>query len=283
VIGRFWKLFGKKYLFDHHDLSPEMYEAKFGEGGFLHKALLWLERMTFTTADVCITTNESHKRLAVERGGMDPDDVYVVRSGPDLARFSVYEPDPKWRSGAEHAIAYLGDISDQDGVDLLVQAMAVLKDRGRDDIHCVVIGGGSAWEAVKHLAAAEGVADRMTFTGTVSDEDLCRILSSVDAGVDPVPKNNWSDKSTMNKIVEYMYFGLPVVAFDLTEARFSALDAGRFAEPNNIDALATTITDVLDDDVARKAMSEYGAKRLREELAWEHSIPPLVAAYERIL
>ena len=123
----------------------------------------------------------------------------------------------------------------------------------------------------------------MTFTGTVSDEDLCRILSSVDVGVDPVPKNNWSDKSTMNKIVEYMYFGLPVVAFDLTEARYSALDAGRFAKPNDVEALATTITDVLDDEVARKAMSDYGAKRLREELAWEHSVPRLIAAYEKVL
>jgi glycosyltransferase involved in cell wall biosynthesis len=284
ALARLWRLGGKRFLFDHHDLSPEMYSAKFdGEAGLIHRALLMMERATFSTADVVITTNESHKAIAVERGSMDPEDVFVVRSGPDLARFSRFDPDPAWRGEAKHAIAYLGDISAQDGVAGLMEALHVIKhEMYRDDVHCVVIGGGSALDDVKAVAAREGVADICTFTGIVSDEDLCRILSSVDIGVDPVPKNDWSDKSTMNKIVEYMYFGLPVVSFDLAEAMYSAGDAGVYATENSPLGLATVIVDLLDDPDRREAMGELGRRRLEDELAWQHSVPPLLSAYEAV-
>ena len=285
VLARLWSVAGKPFLFDHHDLSPEMYAAKFGSsGGAVHRALMFMERETFRTAHVVITTNQSHKRLAVERGGMDPDAVFVVRSGPDLARFDRYDPDPVWRNGRKHAIAYLGDISAQDGVTGLMEAMQVIKhELHRDDVQCVVIGGGSALDEVKAASRDLAVDDMVTFTGVVSDEDLCRILSSVDVGVDPVPRNDWSDKSTMNKIVEYMYFGLPVVAFDLTEARYSAERAGAFAAEHTPASLAETIIDVLDDDDRRADMGEFGMRRLEEELAWQHSIGPLLAAYERVM
>ncbi len=284
VLGVFWKLFGKRFVFDHHDLSPEMYQAKFGEAeGFLYRLLLRFERATFRAADVAIATNHSHRRLAIERGGMDPARVHVVRSGPDLARFTRYPPDPEWKKGKAHLIAYLGEIGTQDGVDGLVGTARIMRDDlGRRDFHCVVIGGGPHQPAVKALAAETGVAELFTFTGVVSDDELCRILSTADIGVDPVPKNDWSDKSSMNKVVEYMYFGLPVVTYDLTEARYTAEDAGAYAAGHTEADLANAIADVLDDPDRRSEMSTYGRRRIENELAWQHSVPHLLAAYDLV-
>jgi glycosyltransferase involved in cell wall biosynthesis len=283
-LGRFWKLFGKRFLFDHHDLSPEMYQVKFGAAaGPALAGLRFLERQTFRAADLVVTTNESHKRIATERGGVPPEDVYVVRSGPDLGRLTVYPPDPAWRRGKRHLLVYLGEICKQDGVDHLVRAVKLLRDElGRDDLHCVLVGGGPHQPAIKAYAEEIGVAELCTFTGRVSDDDLCRILSSADVGVDPDPKNDWSDKSTMNKIMEYMFFGLPIVAYDLTEARVSAGRAALFSEPNNERALATGIAELLDDEARRREMGQGGRERVRTELAWEHSAPVLLAAYDRL-
>jgi glycosyltransferase involved in cell wall biosynthesis len=283
-LGRFWKLFGKRFLFDHHDLSPEMYQVKFGSaGGPALAGLRFLERQTFAAADLVVTTNESHKRIATARGGVAPEDVYVVRSGPDLGRLTVYPPDDAWRRGKRHLIVYLGEICKQDGVDHLVRAVKLLRDElGRDDVHCVLVGGGPHQPAVKAYAEEIGVAELCTFTGRVSDDDLCRILSSADLGVDPDPKNDWSDYSTMNKIMEYMFFGLPIVAYDLTEARVSAGGAALFTEPNNERALAAGIAELLDDEDRRREMGRGGRERVRKELAWEHSAPVLLAAYDRL-
>jgi glycosyltransferase involved in cell wall biosynthesis len=283
-LGRFWKLFGKRFLFDHHDLSPEMYQVKFGSaGGPALAGLRFLERQTFAAADLVVTTNESHKRVATERGGVAPEDVYVVRSGPDLGRLTVYPPDDAWRRGKRHLIVYLGEICKQDGVDHLVRAVKLLRDElGRDDVHCVLVGGGPHQPAIKAYAEEIGVAEACTFTGRVSDDELCRILSSADVGVDPDPKNDWSDKSTMNKIMEYMFFGLPVVAYDLTEARVSAGGAALFTEPNSERALAAGIAELLDDQARRREMGRQGRERVRTALAWEHSAPVLLAAYDRL-
>ena len=230
-----------------------------------------------------ITTNQSHERIAIERGGVASGDVYVVRSGPDLERLTVYTPDPAWRNGRRHLIAYLGEICKQDGVDHLVRAVKLLRDEfGRDDIHCVLIGGGPHQPSVKAYAEEIGVAELCTFTGRVSDDELCRILSSADLGVDPDPKNDWSDKSTMNKIMEYMFFGLPVVAYELTEHRVSAGPAALFAEPNSERALAGRIVELLDDPARRRCMGRAGMPGSRAVLAWEHSAPVLLAAYDRL-
>jgi len=284
LLGWFWRLFGKRFLFDHHDLSPEMYAAKFGRStGLMYRGLLFLERMTFKTADVVITTNESHKKIAQHRGDLAADDVYIVRSGPDLDRFKVYDPDPSWKKGKAQALVYLGEMCKQDGVDHLVRAVAILRDElGHDDFHAVFVGGGPEQPLIKAYADEVGVGDLCTFTGRVSDEDLCRILSSADVAVDPDPKNNWSDKSTMNKIMEYMLFGLPIVAYALTEHRVSAQDAAIYAEPNSERALAAEISTLLRSPEKRKEMSEYGASRVREKLVWQHSVPPLLAAYDAI-
>jgi glycosyltransferase involved in cell wall biosynthesis len=282
-LGLFWRLFGKVFLFDHHDLSPEMFAAKFGrDRGPLHRGLLFLERMTFRAAQVVIATNESHKALAVARGGKPPDEVYIVRSGPDLDRFMIRERAPRWSHGKRFLLAYLGEICEQDGVDHLVRAMKVLRDEfGRRDVQCVLMGGGPHQPAVARYATEIGVGECCTFTGRVSDDVLCEVLSSADIGVDPDPKTPWSDKSTMNKVVEYMFFGLPVAAYDLHETRVSAGAAGAYAAANDERALALTICGLLDDPAARRSMGEAGRRRVLDSLAWTYSVPPLLAAYER--
>ena len=289
-LAWFWRAFGKKFIFDHHDLSPEMFAAKFdrpatrADGGTLFRALLFLERMTFKAAQVVITTNESHKRIAVARGGKRPEDVFIVRSGPDLSRFKAYPRDDKWRGGKPYLIAYLGEICKQDGVDHLVRAVKILRDElGRKDVHCIFMGGGPHQKAIAEYAVEMGVTDICHFTGRVSDEDLCRVLSSADLGIDPDPKNAWSDQSTMNKVIEYMYFGLPVLAYDLHETRVSAGDAGMFVTANDERALAEGIVTLLDDPERRRSMAEFGQKRVREALAWSYSVPPLLAAYRTVL
>ena len=281
ALALLWRLAGKKFIFDHHDLSPEMYEAKFGEvGGLVHRLLLFMERRSFRTADVALATNESHRAVAIDRGGMDPDRVFIVRSGPDLKRLTVYPPDRSWAKSKEHVLAYLGDISAQDGVDGLVRVVALLSQR-RDDFHTVVIGGGSAWEDLKRYAEVMGVAHLFTFTGVVSDEVLCQALSSATVAVDTVPKNPWSDRSTMNKIMEYMYFGLPIVAYDLTETIRSGGEAVLTASSGDESEFADAIHRLIDDPGRRMTMSEAGRARIEDSLSWEHSVPHLLSAYQR--
>jgi glycosyltransferase involved in cell wall biosynthesis len=239
--------------------------------------------MTFRAADVVITTNESHKRIAQERGGVAPENVFVVRSGPDLGRFRVYDPDPTWKRGKPFLLVYLGEMCKQDGVDHLVRAVRILReDLQRDDVHAVFVGGGPEQPMIRAYADEQGVGDLCTFTGRVSDDDLCRILSSADIAVDPDPKTAWSDRSTMNKIMEYMFFGLPIVSYDLTEHRVSARDAALYVESNSERALAEGVNELLNDPGRRKRMSELGGRRVREKLVWQHSVPHLLAAYEAV-
>jgi glycosyltransferase involved in cell wall biosynthesis len=284
LLGRFWRLFGKRFLFDHHDLSPEMYAAKFErESGPMYKGLLLLERLTFKTADVVVTTNESHKQIALGRGGLAPADVFIVRSGPDVDRFKVYPADTTWKKGKPFLLAYLGEMCKQDGVDHLVRAVRILREvLKRDDVQAIFVGGGPEQPVIKAYADQEGVGDICTFTGRIGDDELCRILSSADLAIDPDPKTNWSDKSTMNKIMEYMFFGLPIVCYDLTEHRVSAQDAALYVQANSEWALAHGINALLDDPLRRACMSKYGAKRVREKLVWQHSVPPMLAAYDAI-
>ena len=284
LLGWFWRLFGKVFLFDHHDLSPEMYRAKFGGDGLILDILLWLEKQTFRLADVVVTTNQSHKEIAIARGGKRPEDIYIVRSGPQLGRFTIYPPDAAWRQGKSHLLVYLGEICKQDGVDHLIRALKQLVERyGFRDFHCVLIGGGQHQPVIQSYAHEIGIASHCTFTGRIPDEALCRILSSADIAIDPDPKNDWTDKSTMNKILEYMFFGLPIVCYDLREARVSAGDAARYVEPNDERALARGIMELRDDASARRRMQEIGMERVRTTLAWDYSVPPLLAAYDAAL
>lgn len=285
-LGWLSRAFGKKFLFDHHDLSPEMFDAKAdGDSSkILRRGLLRLERETFRAAQMVITTNESHKAIATGRGKMAPDDVVVVRSGPDLTRLEKVEPNPEWKNGKDYLVAYLGEICEQDGVDHLIRAMKVVRDDlGRNDVHCVLMGGGPHQPAIKEYAAEIGVDDICQFTGRISDEGLCEVLSTADVGADPDPLTPWSNQSTMNKIMEYMYFELPIASYDLKEARVSAADAAVYAEPNNERALADAIVELLDSPEERQKMGAIGRERIVEKLSWEHSEPHLLAAYEELL
>lgn len=284
VLARALRLGGTRFLFDHHDLSPEMYRAKFAEPRpLIHRALLWLERRTYRAADGVLATNESYRRIVSARTGYDPDRVTVVRSGPSLDRFTRMEPDPSLRRGRRHLLVFLGEVGEQDGVDALIRVVRRLVDDGVD-VHCLVIGGGPHQPVIRDYADELGVADHCTFTGRISDDaELSRLLSSADVGVVPDPNTDWSRSSTMNKVMEYMFFGMPVAAFDLPETRVSAAGAAVYARPDDVEDLARVITELLEDPDRRARLGGIGMTRVTEELAWEHSVTPLLGAYKQVL
>lgn len=281
LIGGFFKLFfGKKFLFDHHDINPELYEAKFGRRDFFWKLMVWLERMTFKTADVSIATNESYKKIAIERGGMNPARVYVVRSGPKLDRLKIIPPVEALKHGRRYLVGYVGVMGKQEGIDLLLQAARhIVKEMGRDDVHFGLVGGGTSLDEMKQMAADLGIADYVTFTGRVPDQALLEMLNTADVCVNPDVANEMNDKSTMNKIMEYMALGKPVVQFDLTEGRFSAQEASLYAAKNDPVDMARKIVELLDEPERRARMGEFGRNRVVNELEWEYEAPKLLAAY----
>ncbi|MCP3853182.1 MAG: glycosyltransferase family 4 protein [Actinomycetia bacterium] len=283
-LGLLARATGTRFVFDHHDLSPEMYRAKFKRGpDLVYRALLFLERRTYRSANAVITTNESYREIVTARTGTPPEIATIVRSGPSVARFQKHEPDLTLRRGSEHLMVFLGEIGEQDGVETLIQVAAVLRERGVD-VHTLVIGDGPALQSTQELADRLGVAGHCTFAGRVSDDDqLSRMLSSADVGVVPDPNTDWSRHSTMNKVMEYMFFGLPVAAFDLIETRFSAQGAALYARPDDIDDLASVTQRLLEDPELRVAMGQVGEDRLHEELSWEHSVPELLGLYRRLL
>jgi len=280
LIGGFYRLFGKKFVFDHHDLNPELYEAKFGRRDFLYRLLLRLERWTFRTADVSIATNESYRRIALERGGMHPDRVFVVRSGPDLERLQIQPPDESLKRGRNHLVGYVGVMGRQEGIDLLLHAVrVVVQCYAREDVHFGLVGGGTSLEEMRELAHDLGVAQYVTFTGRVPDAELLAMLNTADVCVNPDRACALNDKSTMNKIMEYMALAKPVVQFDLAEGRYSAEDAALYARPDDPVDLAAKILELLDDAPRRERMGRIGRARVEHELAWRHQAPRLLAAY----
>ncbi|MGQ0543914.1 MAG: glycosyltransferase family 4 protein [Betaproteobacteria bacterium] len=283
LVGGFWKLSGKKFLFDHHDASPELYEAKFGRRGLFHKLLLFLEKLTFRTADVSIATNESYKRIATTRGGMAPEKVFVVRSGPSLERMKVLPPVERLKCGKTYLVGYVGVMGRQEGIDYLLRAAAhLVHDRGRRDVHFGLVGGGTSLEAMRRLAAELGLGEHVTFTGRVSEREMLEMLNTADVCVNPDVANEMNDISTMNKVMEYMALGKPLVQFDLAEGRVSAQEASLYARRNNAFDLGMKILQLLDDPAKRKAMGEFGRRRVLEALEWRHEAPKLLAAYEAL-
>ena len=283
VIGRLFKLFGKRFVFDHHDINPELYEAKFGRRDFFYRLLCRLERMTFRTADISIATNESYRRVAIERGGMTPERVHVVRSGPDLKRLARVPPDESLKRGRRYLVGYVGVMGRQEGIDLLLRAVRyVVFSQKRTDIHFGLVGGGPELAALERYAAELGIAGYVTFTGRIPDAALLRWLNTADVCVNPDVANEMNDKSTMNKIMEYMALGKPIVQFDLTEGRFSALEASWYARRNDEVDLANKIMVLLDTPAERERMGEYGRNRVVNALAWNHEAPKLLHAYEQL-
>lgn len=270
IIGLFFKFFcRKKFVFDHHDINPELYIAKFGRKDFLYKIMLWWERLTFFTADYSIATNESYKRIAIERGKMSPDRVAVVRSGPSLERLKRVPPNPEWKKGKKYLVGYLGVIGQQEGIDhLLAAAHHMIHGGNRRDTHFVIIGGGTELNAMKEECRRLDLDAHVTFTGRIPDEPMIEALCTADVCVNPDIANEMNDKSTMNKIMEYMALGKPIVQYDLTEGRFSAQRASLYAEKNNPVDLGDKISHLLDNPELRKEMGEFGIKRVHNELHW---------------
>jgi glycosyltransferase involved in cell wall biosynthesis len=279
-----FKLFGVRYIFDHHDINPELYEAKFNKRGFFWQLMVLFEKLTFMVADVSIATNHSYRKIAIERGGMAPDRVHVVRSGPDLSKLKRVAPVDRWKNGRAHMVGYVGVMGEQEGIDLLIDAVEhIVRGMGREDIQFELVGGGPALAELKALTAARGLGDFITFTGRAPDADLFEVLSTMDLGVNPDRVNAMNDKSTMNKIMEYMSLGKPMVQFDLTEGRYSAQEASLYAEANNPVDMAEKIVALVDDPAARERMGAYGRERVVNELNWQHQITPLLAAYRQAL
>ena len=283
LIGGFFRLFGKKFLFDHHDLNPELYEAKFGRRDFFYRLMLKLEYWTFRSADVSIATNESYRRVAMGRGRMPPERVFVVRSGPSLERLKILPPDGRLKRGRRYLVGYVGVMGKQEGIDYLLRAARhIVFDLGRSDVHFGLVGGGTSLEEMKALAQELGVADYVTFTGRVPDGEMLAMLNTADVCVNCDVVNELNDKSTMNKIMEYMALGKPIVQFDLAEGRYSARRASLYAQKNDAVDLAAKIVGLLDDPARRLEMGKYGRSRVENELEWRHEAPKLLAAYEAL-
>ena len=283
LIGGFFRVLGKRFVFDHHDLNPELYEAKFGRRGFLHSLLLKLEYWTFRTADVSIATNESYRRIAIERGRMPPGRVFVVRSGPSLERLKILPPDMRLKRGRRYLVGYVGVMGKQEGIDYLLRAARhIVFDLERSDVHFGLVGGGTSLEEMKALALKLGVADNVTFTGRVPDGEMLAMLNTADVCVNPDIASELNDKSTMNKVMEYMALGKPIVQFDLAEGRHSAQRASLYAKRNDSWDLGAKIVELLADPVRRAEMGEFGRRRVEYELEWRHEAPKLLAAYEAL-
>ena len=277
-----FKLFGVKYIFDHHDANPELYESKFEKKGFLYKTQVWLEKMTYRFSDVVMATNRSYRDLAVTRGGLDPKDVFVVRNGPDLKTFKLVAPKNELKHGKSFLVGYVGTISVQEGLDILLDAALHIKNMGRRDVHFTCVGGGPGLAGLRVLAHEKDLEDIFNFTGRISDQDLLDILSTADVCVNPDKPCEMNDISTMIKIMEYMALGKPIVQFDLKEGKFSAQEASLYADKQNqVADFAAKILWLLDNPGERKRMGEFGQRRVEQELACEFSVPHLLAAYER--
>jgi len=277
-----FKLFGVKYIFDHHDINPELYEAKFNKRGFFWKLMVLFEKLNFKSADVSMATNQSYRAIAIERGGKKPEDVFVVRSGPDLSRLKLVPPVAAWKNGRAHMVGYVGVMGDQEGIDLLIDAVNhIVNTMGRHDIQFCLVGGGPSLEGLKALTVERGLGAYVTFTGRAPDQDLFEVLSTMDLGVNPDRVNAMNDKSTMNKIMEYMSLAKPMVQFDVTEGRFSAQEASLYAKANDPINMAEKIVELVDDPTRRATMGAFGRRRVEEELNWGQQIAPLIAAYLR--
>jgi len=272
---------GTRFVFDHHDLSPEMYESRFPGGPRLpYRALRFLERWTHRTADHVISTNESYRDIAIKRSGKPATDVTVVRTGPDPDQLKRGQPCPELRRSRRYLAAFIGVMGPSDGVDIVVRAADIVVNQfGRDDIAFTLIGSGDCFRELVAMRDELGLARHVEFTGRAPDELVAQVMSTADVGLSADPKNPLNDVSTMNKTMEYMAFELPVVAFDLRETRVSAGDAAVYVTPNDVHEYAAAIVALMDDESARARMAKLGRIRVEQELAWSHQREAYLGVY----
>jgi len=284
-IGLAFRALGRKFRVGHHCLCPELYESRFQDAP---RAPYWglriLESLTFRSAQHVIATNGSYRRVAIERGHKKAADVTVVRTGPDAERLRRGASDPTLRRGRRYLVAYLGVMGPQDGVDIVLRAADFLVHQlGWDDVSFTLVGGGDCFDELVSLRDDLGLQGYVEFTGRVSDDVVARVLSTADVALSPDPRNPLNDVSTMNKTMEYMAFGLPIVAFDLVETRVSALEAATYVQPNDVGCYAKAIAELLDDAPRRQRMGTYGRRRVESELAWTHQAPSYLGVYARLM
>lgn len=283
LIALPFKLFGVKYVFDHHDANPELYLSKFNRQDLFYRIQVLLERLTHLFSDVTIATNNSYRQLAISRGRRKPEDTFVVRNGPDLTKFKTAPPNPALKYGKKYLVGYVGNMSIQEGLEILLEAALHIKNQGRHDVHFTCVGGGPGLVPLRQMAAEMGLDDMFNFTGRVPVEQLLETLSTADVCVNPDKPCEMNDISTMIKIMEYMALGKPIVQFDLKEGRFSAGEASVYCENDGMAAgFAEKILWLLDRPEERERMGEFGRQRVVSELAWEHSVSNLLAAYDRV-
>jgi glycosyltransferase involved in cell wall biosynthesis len=277
-----FKIFGVKYIFDFHDANPELYLAKYERKGRLYDVLVWFEKMTFRFSDVVIATNNSYREIAITRGGLHPDDVFIVRNGPNLKTFRAVPPNPALKHGKDYLVGYVGTMSIQEGLDILLDAALHIRNSGRRDIYFTCVGGGPSLAELRKMVETKGLQDTVNFTGRIPDDRLMEILSTADVCVNPDKPCEMNSISTMIKIMEYMALGKPIVQFDMKEGKFSAMDASLYADnKGGAEDFAAKILLLLGDADARQKMGEFGRSRVQEELAWDYSVKNLVAAYDR--
>jgi glycosyltransferase involved in cell wall biosynthesis len=276
-----FKLLGKKFVFDHHDLAPELYQSRYrARGNVVLWGLLWAEKCSLKLADITIATNESYKRVHIQRGGRQPEKCFVVRNGPGPDRMEVVEPAQRLRQMGKTILCYIGCLNPQDGVDYLLRALASLTfDLKRTDYYCVIMGTGDSLEDLRKMNRELALENLVELTGYVSEADLLANLSAADICLDPDPSSPLNDVSTWIKIMEYMAYGKPIVTFDLKETRYSAQDGALYVEPNDEQRFALAIAELMDDPALRKRMGAFGRARVERELQWSCVGKNLARAY----
>jgi glycosyltransferase involved in cell wall biosynthesis len=284
IVAALHKLMGRKVVFDHHDLSPELYLSRYGmkgeRKGFIYRMLLLLEKISLKIADVVIATNESYRENDIRRGRLDNRKVFIVRNGPDLNRVRLTAPDDRLKNMNKKILVYIGIMGPQDGVDYLMRALHhLVYGLGRTDFYCVLIGKGDSLESLKTLARDLRIEEHVWFTGFIPEADLIRYLSTADICVDPDPSSPLNDVSTWIKIMEYMAVEKPIVTFDLKETRFSAQDAALYVPPNDEEAFARALAALMDDPEMRREMGKRGRERVENELHWGIMKQNLLKAY----
>jgi glycosyltransferase involved in cell wall biosynthesis len=276
-----FKLLGKKFVFDHHDLAPELYQSRYKtRGNIILWGLLWVEKRSLKLADITIATNESYKQIHIQRGGRRPDRCFVVRNGPGPDRMQIVEPSERLRRMGKSILCYIGCLNPQDGLDYLLRALAHLTFQlNRTDYYCVVMGSGDSLEDLRKMNRELKLEQHVEFTGYIPDADLHANLSAADICLDPDPSSPLNDVSTWIKIMEYMAYGKPIVTFDLKETRYSAQDGALYVEPNDEQRFALAIAELMDDPALRKRMGAFGRARVERELQWSCVGKNLARAY----
>ena len=273
-----------KFLFDHHDINPELWIAKFGKKGWGYRAMVLVERLTYFFAKHAIVTNESYKEIAMRRGHKREEDVTIVRSGPNISKLKVGPAKPEVKKGFKYLVGYIGVMGKQEGIDLLLQTVDYLvHKKNRTDIRFCIMGGGPSLEELRQMNEKMGLADYVEFPGRVSDEYLADVLNTADVCVNPDLPSEMNDKSTMNKIMEYMAFGKPIVQFTLKEGKFSAQEASLYAKNTSTEDFGDKILWLLDNPEKAAEMGRFGRKRVETELSWDYEKPKLIGAYKKLL